>query len=229
MYSHVLISLLTVTSPTLPEAKKPSAPGRSVKTSTLAQGSKSTPTGASRAAEEVVAKAFAPASPTAPAQTPTPAPPAPSGQGLWWLPFLALLAVAATAFVLSKKKHAQAGMIRIIESANLGPRRALVVAQVQGQMLLLASSEAGISVLSNQLTAPPPSQTFETPEEGFFGQLKSAELSSPIRAAMGALFPAKANVPSFEKTLEEVSSVPQPQEDEDLRAKLAAGLKGRRS
>jgi flagellar biogenesis protein FliO len=59
-----------------------------------------------------------------------------------------LLAIAAAAFYFARKRGKTTRYITIIETANLGPKRALVVARVGGQTMILGSSEAGITLLS---------------------------------------------------------------------------------
>ena len=68
--------------------------------------------------------------------------------GLW--PLVAALAMAGVCAVLlwrRRQRHGN-GVIRILESASLGPKRALVLADVGGQRLILGTSEAGIALLS---------------------------------------------------------------------------------
>jgi flagellar biogenesis protein FliO len=61
----------------------------------------------------------------------------------------ALLLLAGAAFYLHRRrKQQQAGLIRILETASLGPKRTLVVAEVDGEKMILGTSEAGISVLT---------------------------------------------------------------------------------
>jgi len=51
-------------------------------------------------------------------------------------------------------------MIRIVETASIGPRRSLVVACIGGRTMVLGVSEAGVSLLDAQagtMTTPPPS------------------------------------------------------------------------
>jgi flagellar biogenesis protein FliO len=60
---------------------------------------------------------------------------------------------AATAFGLWKRPSAPlVRRIRILETAPLGPKRALILAEVNGIMMVIGASEAGIALL----TAPAP-------------------------------------------------------------------------
>ncbi|HET6150534.1 MAG TPA: flagellar biosynthetic protein FliO [Polyangia bacterium] len=76
-------------------------------------------------------------------------PPASSsaGGGRVVLAGLAFLAVAIAAFFFSRRRRTVTRHIEILETASLGPKRALVVARVGRTRLILGSSEAGITLL----------------------------------------------------------------------------------
>ena len=62
----------------------------------------------------------------------------------------ALLALAAAAFYFSRRRASNGRRhIQILETASLGPKRALVVARVGDATLILGSSEAGITLLQS--------------------------------------------------------------------------------
>ena len=62
--------------------------------------------------------------------------------------FVALAGVAAYLLWRKRKKH-QSGLIKILETASIGPKRSIVIAEVNGERMILGTSEAGISVLSS--------------------------------------------------------------------------------
>ena len=227
MVSYLILSILSVTSPTLPEAKKPAASAKAVKNTTPSAAVPSAaPPSVSQEAQDVVAQAFAAPQQTS-LTTEAKKEPAPVQPTSFWLPVMALGGLAIAAFLLSRKKQRQSGIIQILETTSLGPRRSLIVAQIQGQTLLMAASEAGISILSVDVKVPVATPVVDYATQRSLGEFTS-ELSSPIRAALGALFPSRAQTASFEQTLQEVTQMPVSGEDEDLRAKLAAGLRGRK-
>lgn len=134
-------------------------------------------------------------------------------------PALAILGLAGLAFALTRRRRTLPSSIRIVESASLGPKRSIVIAEVLGERMVLAVSEAGVSVLATkQLAAPElaPEPSFPdvdvqpvshaVPEMGFFERLMGRR--------------GGAGRPKFEEVLGE--SI----EDQELRAKLAAGLRG---
>lgn len=127
-----------------------------------------------------------------------------------WVLGVVLAALAAVAFVLSRRQQRPSRQLHVMETASLGPRRSLVVAQFGGQTLLIGSSEAGLHVLTTrpEVTA-------------------AAEAPTPAPEAPGLVVPAwleqlknqvsaKPAVPDFQQMLND--SV----EDHELRRKLAA-------
>jgi len=70
-----------------------------------------------------------------------------AGGGSVVLAGFAFLAVAGAAFFYSRRRRTSARHIEILETASLGPKRALVVARVGGARMILGSSEAGITLL----------------------------------------------------------------------------------
>ena len=63
---------------------------------------------------------------------------------------IALLALAGAAFYFSRRRAAgNRRHIQILETASLGPKRALVVARVGDATMILGTSEAGITLLQS--------------------------------------------------------------------------------
>lgn len=160
------------------------------------------------AADTVVAAAFGNDFDTKPGQlkgSTGDSAPALSAQNLL-APALGVLGLAALAFGLKRRKQLRGGTIHIVEAASLGEKRSLVIADVLGERLVLGVSEAGVAVLMNR-PAPAP---------------EPAPLAVPRQPAMGFLarLRGKAPTPAFEASLQESL------EDQELRAKLAAGMRG---
>jgi flagellar protein FliO/FliZ len=127
-------------------------------------------------------------------------------------PLFALFLLGAVAFGLTRRRQARGRSITLVESASLGPKRSLVIADVMGERLVLGVSEAGIAVLSARPSPEP--QPFivpapielpaavPSPEMTFFDRLRG---KVPQAAA------------SFDEALRDTI------EDQELRAKLALG------
>lgn len=60
-----------------------------------------------------------------------------------------LIGIGIVAFTLAKRRGGRGRMIRILETASIGPRRSLVVASIQGRTMVLGVSEAGVSLLDS--------------------------------------------------------------------------------
>ena len=124
-------------------------------------------------------------------------------------PGLAIAGLAALAFTLKRRKQLGGASIHIVEAASLGEKRSLVIADVMGERLVLAVSEAGVTVLMNRPAPQPEPEPYVVPAAppappmGFFQRLKGR---SPARAFDASL-------------LESI-------EDQELRAKLASGMRG---
>jgi flagellar biogenesis protein FliO len=141
------------------------------------------------------------------------------------IPLLALAGLGTCAALLARRRQVSARGIHIVESAGLGPKRSLVVADVLGERLVLAVSEAGISVLSTRpAPAPALAEAFEAEPERF-----------PPRATRAGRRPIAQPRPMtfFQRLLGRApmgesfeSQLGTSLEDEELRAKLAAGLRG---
>lgn len=128
-------------------------------------------------------------------------------------PGLALAGLAALAFSLTRRK-ALGGRsnIRVIEAASLGEKRSLVIADVLGERLVLGVSEAGVTVLMNR---PAPAAPAPEPEPYLVPAPAPAPRMSFFQRLKGRS-PAKAFDASLQESIE----------DQELRAKLAAGIRG---
>lgn len=157
------------------------------------------------AADSVVAAAF----------TSTIGTPAPALQGgpstSLAAPIFAILALAALAFALTRRRTRLGRSISLVESAALGPKRSIVIADVLGERLVLGVSEAGIAVLSTRPVPPAVEQAFVVP---------TSPTPAPRMGFLDRLFgrvPQTGANASFEELLRDSA------EDQELRTKLALG------
>jgi flagellar protein FliO/FliZ len=63
-----------------------------------------------------------------------------------------LVGLAGAAFWFTRRRASRTRMIRIVETASIGPRRSLVVACIGGRTMVLGVSEAGVSLLDAPAT-----------------------------------------------------------------------------
>lgn len=135
-----------------------------------------------------------------------------------------LLAALAAVALLAARRRMRPGarIVEVVETTSLGPRRALVVARVQGELLLLGASEAGISVLQTR-----PATAAVLGGEPAAAPLPAAPAhASPVSTLLGRLRRARPpegdprDPPAFDALLHESA------EDLELRRKLAHGLAG---
>ncbi|HYS80774.1 MAG TPA: flagellar biosynthetic protein FliO [Anaeromyxobacteraceae bacterium] len=146
---------------------------------------------------------------------------------------LLLAAMAAAALVLARRRRHQPRLVEIVESAGLGPKRSLVIVRLGDELLVLGSSEGGISLLATRPAGVLASTATSTPEPSALSvaapeatRSRRAPTSTALAgAALGLIdrlkrWPRPEAVPSFDAALAESG------EDEDLRRKLAAGRAG---
>jgi len=163
------------------------------------------------------------------------------------LAVLLLVGLGVAATVLARRRAKGTRMIRIVETASIGPRRSLVVATIGGRTMVLGVSEAGVALLDAQaatIAAPvtlqgTQSASLEEAVQGLRG-IAQARMETPAESERTAedtkhegslLSRLFQRVPSptgatrrgheFEDLLSE--SV----EDQDLRRKLSLGEAGR--
>jgi flagellar biogenesis protein FliO len=155
---------------------------------------------------------------------------------------LAGLGVAATLF--ARRRSARVRMIRIVETASIGPRRSLVVACIGGRTMVLGVSEAGVSLLDAQAGPPvnpalPDKAQSTNLEEAALGLRGLVTNQAEARADMaedpkhegsllGRLFQrAPAASESTRRGHEFDELLSESLEDQDLRRKLSLGEAGR--
>jgi flagellar biogenesis protein FliO len=157
------------------------------------------------------------------------------GLGNLALPGVAL-ALLAVVTLLMKRRTAQVGRhVRVLETTSLGPKRALVVARLGDELLVIGSSEAGLQLLAARpagdgppeaarlravpdlATAPAGPAPRQGPLAAMLGRLRGARPEASRPAAEEA---APAGLPAFDALLAESA------EDQELRRKLARGQSG---
>ncbi len=139
---------------------------------------------------------------------------------------LLLVALAAAALVLARRRRNVPRLIEIVESASLGPKRSLVVARLGDEVLVLGSSEGGITLLATRSAAALASTSTTAATTATATNSSATPSASPVAgAALGLIdrlkrWPRPDAARSFDAALAE--SV----EDVELRRKLAAGRAG---
>jgi flagellar biogenesis protein FliO len=141
---------------------------------------------------------------------------------------LAVVALGAAAYFLRNQKKRKTLHIEVLETAALGPKRALVLARVGGKTLLLASSEAGISLLENlgEMAVPVEQDREPAPQPALLARLR--KLSQP-KLASDAPDPF-ARLGKYLKPVPPLqfdALFAEEQEDQELRMKLLAGQSAR--
>jgi flagellar biogenesis protein FliO len=150
---------------------------------------------------------------------------------LWLLAIPALLAVVA---LLLRRRPESERLLKIIETQSLGGRRALILAQLGNEALLLASSEAGVTLLAARpAPQPKPAQAPQpagrekappAPERPSFGRALLERLIPPRAPELqpaGAAARQDEGPRSFGALLDETA------DDQELRRKLVAGRRAR--
>jgi flagellar biogenesis protein FliO len=136
-----------------------------------------------------------------------------------------IAALAGVALYLSRRRPgAGRRLVQVLETASLGPRRQLVVVRLGDDVLLLGSSEAGVTLLSTQpagagLVAPVAVAAPSTrPDEP--ARERPANVLTRLWSGL-ARRPSVPATPSFEELLVEST------DDQALRRKLASGRPGK--
>lgn len=171
-------------------------------------------------------EARAPAAPVAAAPAAPLSLPADRGLDGLILPVAALLALAVAALLATRRRQQAPRLVRVLETTGIGPKRALVVAQIGDEVMVIGSSEAGLQLLAArpaglepQAAAPARLQAVPDPAPaaapvrgavlGLLSRLRGARPATPGQAA-----------PAFDALLAEST------EDLELRRKLALGQPG---
>jgi flagellar protein FliO/FliZ len=143
------------------------------------------------------------------------------------LPVAALLALAIAALVATRRKQQATRLVQVLESTSIGPKRALVVARVGDEVMVIGSSEAGLQLLAARPAGPESRAAEVTPHLQAVPD-QAPEASQARGAVLGLLGrlrgrpagPAPGAAPAFDALLAEST------EDLELRRKLALGQPG---
>jgi flagellar biogenesis protein FliO len=146
-----------------------------------------------------------------------------------------LAAVAGGVLLLTRRRARRQGLIQILETAAIGPKRSLLVARVNGQTMVLGASEAGITLLQSLESKTEPQVAMgnlpagkQQPDDS--GPEVTSDAPSEPEGEMGVLSRLFGRRPkdssardaaAFRELLEESY------EDQELRNKLAQGLSGK--
>jgi flagellar biogenesis protein FliO len=205
MLQHIVLTTLLGLAEVLPAATAAAATGEGSATAAIAQPAPPS------AADATITAAFGKGFDTTAADLKASVTP---GAGLDWTnlaaPALGLVGLAALALALTRRRRGGPAHIAIVESTALGPKRSLVIADVLGDRLVLAVSEAGVTVLSTR-AAPAP----QPAENAAFVMPTRPSGPGLLRRLFGRGAPAR-----FDQALTESL------EDQELRAKLSAGFRG---
>jgi len=140
------------------------------------------------------------------------------------LPIILLAVLAAVAFVLARRRRAQASLIEVMETASLGPRRQLIVARFQNELLVLGSTDGGISLLAVRALSG-------GGEEGLAADASAAGTTDSgtgyFTTNVDAALQGLASKMGSAATVESATGIDDSVEDRELRRKLAQGLGGR--
>jgi flagellar biogenesis protein FliO len=139
-------------------------------------------------------------------------------------PLLILCGLLGAAAIFRRKKIFPS-TIKVVESVALGKSRNLVIADVAGKRMLIGSSEAGISLLADDVPID-----FEATASQESANTLTEQFGGPANAAAGLLNrlrgPKRKAEESFDSHLSRAPS-PSFNEGDELRAKLAARLGGK--
>ncbi len=152
-----------------------------------------------------------------------------------------LLGVGGFAFMFARKRVSRQRVIRIVETASIGPRRSLVVASVGGRTMVLGVSEAGVSLLDAPAELPVaiPAQKATDEAEDSASGLRNLDLAPREQAEespsepkhesslLGRLFRRKPREAEGLGRDDFAQLFAESMEDEELRRKLALGQSGR--
>jgi flagellar biogenesis protein FliO len=141
-------------------------------------------------------------------------------------PVVLLAGLAAATWLLRRRRRPAGRRVEVLETTSLGPKRSLVLARFEDELLLLGTSEAGVQLLHRRTgpgeaaaeavealreAAPPAAPASEPPGAGVLSGLVTR-----LRRAR----PETASAPRFDALLAESA------EDQELRRKLARGQGG---
>ncbi len=153
------------------------------------------------------------------------------------LAIVALVAVAGGVLALTRRRARRQGLIQILESAAIGPKRSLLVARVNGQIMVLGASEAGIALLAplaGAIEAPvaavmgsPPALTGSPDGPALASAAEAAPEPEGEIGMLSRLFRLRPQQSSARDAAAFRELLDESYEDQELRDKLAQGLSGK--
>ncbi len=150
-----------------------------------------------------------------------------------------LVGLGVAAAVLARRRVKGSRMIRIVETASIGPKRSLVVACIGGRTMVLGVSEAGVSLLDSQDSSPVISEAPAHLPAVNDVDAAAGQRGQPFREVEGSeqknessllsrLFPrSKATAGDDHRSHDFENLLSESLEDEELRRKLSLGEAGR--
>lgn len=158
-------------------------------------------------------------------------------------PMMVVAALAALAIGLVRRKRWMSAHVQILQQTAIGPKRSLVVAQMGGELLLLGSSEAGITVLKSEVATAVAVAAADAEAAGLSVTAPAANDDLPAQPEAGRS-PAPAGrlrmtpLPKWfvqfdadqrraEERDEFEALIQESMEDQALRRKIASGRSGR--
>jgi len=135
------------------------------------------------------------------------------GGGGIYLAALLLAALGGAAYFFARRRAITPRYVKIIETASLGPKRSIVVAEIGGERIILGTSEAGITVLTPRSEPPAPSPapvagTISVPSASpVAASSLFAEAEAPVESDV---YPPLASV----SLIDELADIPEPDVDE---------------
>jgi flagellar biogenesis protein FliO len=143
---------------------------------------------------------------------------------------VALALLATVTLLLRRRAKVAPKLVQVVETTAIGPRRALLVARVGDELLVIGSSEAGLQLLAARpagegaaaarLHAVPDAPPAAAAAPAAAGTNPLVTMLARLRGAKAAPGAAAAREPGFDALLAESA------EDQELRRKLARGQAG---
>jgi flagellar biogenesis protein FliO len=157
-----------------------------------------------------------------------------TGGGSWFaLGVMLLVGAVGGMLVLTRRRGRREGLIRILETAAIGPKRTLLVARVNGRTMVLGASEAGIALLESiegkestpvaQVMGEPPAVR-ERIEEPLALPAEAASETDGEVGMLSRLFRRRPKLVSDKDEAAFRDLLAESYEDQELRERLSRGL-----
>jgi flagellar biogenesis protein FliO len=157
-----------------------------------------------------------------------------TGGGSWFaLGVLLLVGAVGGMLALTRRRARREGLIRILETAAIGPKRTLLVARVNGRTMVLGASEAGIALLESiegkestavaQVMGEPPPVREKTEEPVALPMEPASEPEGEV-GMLSRLFRRRPKLVSDKDEAAFRDLLAESYEDQELRERLSRGL-----